>query len=321
VTSLLEVEDLHVEFPSEDGVVRAVDGVSFSVGRGEVLGVVGESGSGKSVTGLALIGLVPEPGRITRGRIALEGEDLRGKGRARLRAVRGDRIGMIFQDPMTSLNPYLPVGEQLAEVLSAHRGASRQEAWRRAAEMLERMGIPSPGERVSAFPHQLSGGMRQRVMIGMALICGPALIVADEPTTALDVTVQAQILELFREQREAAGTSMILITHDLAVLAGLADRALVMYAGRVVEEAPVSALFAGPRHPYTLGLAQATPRLDGAPLTAIPGMPPAPGRTPPGCAFHPRCAFAFAACRERAPSAREIGPGHILRCHLEDLPR
>jgi oligopeptide/dipeptide ABC transporter ATP-binding protein len=319
--SLLEVEDLRVEFATEEGVVRAVDGVSFTVRAGEVLGVVGESGSGKSVTGLALIGLVPEPGRVTGGRASFEGQDLLQASEARLRAVRGDRIAMIFQDPMTSLNPYLPVGEQLAEVLVAHRGTPRREAWRRAAEMLERVGIPSPGERVHAHPHQLSGGMRQRVMIAMALLCEPALIVADEPTTALDVTVQAQILDLFRERREEAGTSMILITHDLGVLAGLADRAAVMYAGRVVEEGPVASLFARPRHPYTIGLGRATPGLDGAPLVPIPGMPPAPGRTPPGCAFHPRCAFAVDACRERAPLPRPVGPDHAVRCHVEDVPR
>jgi peptide/nickel transport system ATP-binding protein/oligopeptide transport system ATP-binding protein len=318
---LLEVDALCVGFAAAQGLVRAVDGVSFTVEPGEVLGVVGESGSGKSVTALALIGLVPEPGRITGGRVRFAGEDLVGAGEARLRAVRGDRIAMIFQDPMTSLNPYLRVGEQLAEVLQAHRGTPRKEAWRRAAEMLERVGIPSPGTRVRSFPHQLSGGQRQRVMIAMALLCDPALIVADEPTTALDVTVQAQILELFRECREAAGTSMILITHDLGVLAGVADRALVMYAGRVVEEAPVAALFASPRHPYTLGLARATPRLDGAPLTAIPGMPPPPGRPPAGCAFHPRCAFAVAACREKAPERRVVGPQHAVRCHVEDGPR
>jgi oligopeptide/dipeptide ABC transporter ATP-binding protein len=323
--ALLEVDALCVEFAAQEGegqgAVRAVDEVSFTVEPGEVLGVVGESGSGKSVTGLALIGLVPEPGRITGGRVRFAGEDLTRAPQTRLRAVRGDRIAMIFQDPMTSLNPYLRVGEQLAEVLEAHRGTPRKEAWRRAAEMLERVGIPSPGTRVRDYPHQLSGGQRQRVMIAMALLCDPALIVADEPTTALDVTVQAQILELFRERREAAGTAMILITHDLGVLAGIADRALVMYAGRVVEEAPIAALFASPRHPYTLGLARATPRLDGAPLAAIPGMPPPPGRPPPGCAFHPRCSFAVAACREQAPARRALGPQHAVRCHVEDLPR
>jgi oligopeptide/dipeptide ABC transporter ATP-binding protein len=328
---LLQVEDLRVDFATERGVIRAVDGVSFSVAPGEVLGVVGESGSGKSVTGLALIGLVPEPGRITGGRVLLSGEDLTRAPEARLRAVRGDRIAMIFQDPMTSLNPYLRIGEQLAEVLEAHRGTPRREAWKKAAEMLERVGIPQPGTRVQAYPHELSGGMRQRVMIGMALLCEPDLIVADEPTTALDVTVQAQILELFRERREQAGTSMILVTHDLGVLAGLADRALVMYAGRVVEEAPVTTLFAEARHPYTLGLARATRLLgalaaegDGGPLVAIPGMPPAPvdlAHVPPGCAFRPRCTFAVATCGERAPERREVGPGHAVRCFVEDVAR
>ncbi len=324
---LLEVTDLRVDFATEGGVVRAVDGVSFTLEPGEVLGVVGESGSGKSVTGLSLIGLVPEPGRITGGQVRLSGEDLTQASEARLRAVRGDRIAMIFQDPMTSLNPYLRVGEQLAEVLEAHRGTPRREAWRRAAEMLDRVGIASPGERVHAYPHQLSGGMRQRVMIAMALLCDPAILVADEPTTALDVTVQAQIMELFRERREQAGTSVILITHDLAVLAGLADRALVMYAGRVVEEGPVSTLFTAARHPYTLGLARATRLLASTgrePLIAIPGMPPAPvdvAHAPPGCAFQPRCAYAIAVCREHAPERREVGPAQAVRCHVEDVPR
>jgi peptide/nickel transport system ATP-binding protein/oligopeptide transport system ATP-binding protein len=319
--ALLAVEELRVAFPTRDGLVLGADGVSFSVEPGEVLGVVGESGSGKSVTALSVIGLVPEPGRVTGGRIVFEGEDLVRASEARLRAVRGDRIAMIFQDPLSALNPYLTVGDQLAEVLEVHRGTTRKEAWRRAAEMLERVGIPKPGERVRAYPHQLSGGMRQRVLIGMALLCDPALILADEPTSALDVTVQAQILELFRERREQAGTSFVLVTHDLGVLAGLADRAVVMYAGRVVEEGPVGSLFAAPRHPYTLGLARATPTLDGAPLVAIPGAPPSPGRVPPGCAFHPRCAFAVDVCREQAPLRREVGPGHAVRCHVEDVRR
>jgi oligopeptide/dipeptide ABC transporter ATP-binding protein len=319
---LLEVDDLRVEIAGEAGVAPVVDGVSFTVEPGEILGVVGESGAGKSLTGLSLLGLLPEAARVAGGRILFAGEDLVRAGEARLQAVRGDRIAMIFQDPMTSLNPYLRVGEQLAEVLEVHRGTPRREAWRKAEEMLSRVGIASPGERVHAYPHQLSGGMRQRVMIGMALLCEPSLIVADEPTTALDVTVQAQILELFRERREQAGTSMILITHDLGVLAGLADRAVVMYAGRVVEEGPVPALFAQPRHPYTLGLLRATrllAALDGAPLVAIPGAPPQPGRLPAGCAFHPRCSFAVAACRERAPERRAVGPGHAVRCHVEGV--
>ena len=271
--ALLEVDDLRVAFAAETGTVRAVDGVSFTVAPGEVLGVLGASGCGKSVTGLSLLGLVPEPGRVTGGRIVFAGEDLRCAGEARLRAVRGDRIAMIFQDPMTSLNPYLRVGEQLAEVLEAHRRTPRREAWRRAAEALEQVGIASPGERVHAYPHQLSGGMRQRVMIAMALLCDPALIIADEPTTALDVTVQAQILAIFRERRASSGASLLLITHDLGVLAGLADRVVVMDAGRIVEEAPVAALFAAPRHPSTQGLLRATLRLDD-PLERAPMSEP-----------------------------------------------
>ena len=250
MTRLLEVDALRVELPTSEGPVRAVDGVSFTVAAGEVLGVVGQSGSGKSMTALALLGLLPEPARVS-GRVLFEGEDLRKADEARLAAVRGDRIALIFQDALAALNPYLTVGDQLAEVLQVHRGAGRREAWRRAVEMLDRVGIAAPALRAHDRPHQLSGGMRQRVLIAMALLCEPALLVADEPTSALDATVAAQILEIFREQREARGTSILLITHDLGVLAGLADRALVMNGGRVVEEGSVAALLSTPRHAYT----------------------------------------------------------------------
>jgi peptide/nickel transport system ATP-binding protein/oligopeptide transport system ATP-binding protein len=314
--ALLAVEDLRVDF---DGI-RAVDGFSFAIEPGEALGIVGESGSGKSMTALALLGLVPPPGRVS-GRVLFEGDDLVRANEARLRAVRGDRIAMVFQDPLTALNPYLRVGEQLAEVLETHRGTPRKEAWRRAAEALERVGIASPGTRVHDYPHQLSGGMRQRVLIAMALLCEPAVLVADEPTTALDVTVQAQILEIFRDEREKRGAALILITHDLAVLARVADRVLVMYAGGIVEEGTADALFSDPRHPYTLGLARATPRLDGAPLVPIPGAPPMPGELPAGCPFHPRCAFAVDACRKDRPARRILEGAHAVRCHVEEVRR
>jgi peptide/nickel transport system ATP-binding protein/oligopeptide transport system ATP-binding protein len=313
---LLAVEDLRVEAP---GSIHLVDGISFRVDAGEVLGIVGESGSGKSMTVLSVMGLVPAPLRISGGRVLFAGEDLLRAGEARLRALRGDRIAVVFQDPLSALNPYLTIGDQLAEVLEAHRGTRRREALGRAAEMLERVGIPSPGERVRAYPHQLSGGMRQRVLIGMALLCDPALVLLDEPTSALDATVAAEILDLFRERREAHGTSFVLVTHDLGVLRGLADRALVMYAGRAMEEGPTPDLLGTPRHPYTLGLRRATPALDGAPLVAIPGLPPEPGQSPPGCPFHPRCAFAVERCREQAPEAREVGPRRIVRCHVEEI--
>ncbi len=318
---MLVVRDLETHFFGEEGVVRAVNGVSFSVAPGEVVAIVGESGSGKSVTALSILGLVAEPGRVVGGSIELGGEDLTRATERRLREVRGDRVSMIFQDPMTALNPYLTIGEQLAEVLVTHRRAARAEARRASIEMLGKVGIAAPEERFSAYPHHLSGGMRQRVMIAMALLCGPQLLVADEPTTALDVTIQAQILDLLREQRAQTGAGILLITHDLGVVASLADRVLVMYAGRVVEEASVDALFQDPRHPYTIGLLGSIPRLDdaGKDLYAIPGHLPAGARLPSGCPFHPRCGEAIARCSTEMPAGRTIGAGHQARCHVETV--
>jgi peptide/nickel transport system ATP-binding protein/oligopeptide transport system ATP-binding protein len=336
---LLEVKDLKTQFFTEEGVVRAVDGISFGVDRGEVLGIVGESGSGKSVTSLSILRLVPDPpGRIVGGEILLQregaaAEDLASVSEARMERIRGDRIAMIFQDPMTSLNPYLRVGEQLGEVLTLHKGASRAEARRRSVEMLSSVGIPASASRIDDYPHQLSGGMRQRVMIAMALLCDPDLLIADEPTTALDVTIQAQILDLIRERKEAQGVGVILITHDLGVIAQMADRVAVMYAGRIVEEGPVDAIFHAPRHPYTIGLERSVPRLDvarGGRLVPIPGMPPSLSRVPAGCPFHPRCAHAVDVCREVMPEPRTVAdpgaaPGedpkslHTVRCHVEDV--
>ncbi|WP_437321079.1 ABC transporter ATP-binding protein [Sorangium sp. So ce385] len=331
---LIEVNNLKTHFFTEEGVVRAVDGISFSLDRGEVLGIVGESGSGKSVTSLSLLRLIPDPpGRIVGGQILLESEggvveDLVEASEARMERIRGDRIAMIFQDPMTSLNPYLRVSEQLIEVLELHRGLGRAEARRRSVEMLQAVGIPAAASRIDDYPHQLSGGMRQRVMIAMALLCDPDLLIADEPTTALDVTIQAQILDLIRERKEALGAAVLLITHDLGVVAKMADRVAVMYAGRIVEEGPVGAIFHAPRHPYTIGLSRSIPRIEGprgADLVPIPGMPPSLARLPPGCPFHPRCAHAVAACREEAPLSRVVsGEGdrralHVVRCHVEDV--
>ncbi|WP_438001748.1 ABC transporter ATP-binding protein [Sorangium sp. So ce185] len=331
---LIEVNNLKTHFFTEEGVVRAVDGISFSLDRGEVLGIVGESGSGKSVTSLSLLRLIPDPpGRIVGGQILLESEggvveDLVEASEARMERIRGDRIAMIFQDPMTSLNPYLRVSEQLIEVLELHRGMGRAEARRRSVEMLQAVGIPAAASRIDDYPHQLSGGMRQRVMIAMALLCDPDLLIADEPTTALDVTIQAQILDLIRERKEALGAAVLLITHDLGVVAKMADRVAVMYAGRIVEEGPVGAIFHAPRHPYTIGLSRSIPRIEGprgADLVPIPGMPPSLARLPPGCPFHPRCAHAVAACREEAPLPRVAsGEGdrralHVVRCHVEDV--
>ena len=299
---LLEVEDLAVRFPTPGGELRAVDGVSFRVDAGEVLGLVGESGCGKSSVALALLDLVAPPGRRS-GRIVVRGEDVAAAGPRAFRRLRGRRIAMVFQDPMTSLNPYLRVGEQLAETASL-RGAPRRTARERAGALLERVGLDEPGRRLDAWPHQLSGGQRQRVMLAMALLGEPELLVADEPTTALDVTTQAQILALLRELQRERGLAVLFITHDLAVAAGLCDRVAVMYAGRLVEEAPVGALFAGPAHPYTEALLACSPRTDGprrARLATIEGFPPRLAGPARACTFAARCRYVRAACHEGEP--------------------
>ncbi|HEX6938159.1 MAG TPA: ABC transporter ATP-binding protein [Longimicrobiales bacterium] len=322
--ALLEVENLRTYFDTEGGVARAVDGVSFSVEKGEVLGIVGESGSGKSVTSLSLMRLVPQPpGRILPGSsIRFRGEELLGLPEAEMRRVRGNDMAMIFQEPMTSLNPVYPVGDQIAEALRHHRGLGKREARARAVELLRLVGITEPERRAEAYPHQLSGGMRQRVMIAMAISCEPELLIADEPTTALDVTIQAQILELLAELRERLGMAMILITHDLGVVAEACDRVIVMYAGQVMEQASVEALFRDPRHPYTEGLLKAIPRL-GRPverLAVIPGTVPNPTAWPVACRFHPRCPYGWDLCVEAAPDLFDAGSGHASRCWLERHP-
>jgi oligopeptide/dipeptide ABC transporter ATP-binding protein len=319
--ALLSVRDLCVYFRAEHGLVKAVDGVSFDVARGEVLGLVGESGSGKTVTSLALMGLVPRPPAFyPRGEVHFAGQELLHAPDSALRKLRGRRIAMIFQDPMTALNPYLSIERQLSEVLELHEGLSHAAACTRSIEMLAKVGIPDPARRMKAYPHELSGGMRQRVMIAMALLCEPELLIADEPTTAVDVTVQAQVLELMRELQRGSSMSMILITHDLGVVAGMADRIAVMYAGRIVESAPVDELFARPRHPYTHGLLGSIPRMDtprSAALTPIAGLPPDLSNLPAGCPFRPRCAKAFAACGEAYPALEPLpgaAPVHSVRC-------
>ncbi len=317
MTALLEVTNLRVTFPGPDGIpMYPVDGVSFALSRGETLALVGESGCGKSLTGLAILRLVPPPGRITpESRILLDGTDLGTLSESELRAVRGGRIGMVFQDPMTSLNPVFKVGDQIAETIRAHRKVSSKAARDRALELLQEVGIPDPRRRLDAYPHQLSGGMRQRVLIAIALAAEPEVLIADEPTTALDVTVQAQILELLDELRQRRGLAVLLITHDLGVVAGRADRVNVMYAGRIVESAPTEQLFAGPSHPYTKGLFDSVPRIDGprVRLTPIPGTVPQPSAWPTGCRFRPRCPVAFAPCGEEPPQAT-AGPNHWARC-------
>jgi len=313
---LLEVDDLRVTFDTPRGTARAVDGVSFSVEAGQTLCIVGESGCGKSVTALSIMGLVARPPARVSGAIRFEGRDLLGLAPRALADLRGDRLAMIFQEPMTSLNPAFTVGAQLAEVLVRHRGLSMVQARAAAIEMLRRVRIPAPEQRIDDYPHRMSGGMRQRVMIAMALLCQPALLIADEPTTALDVTIQAQVLALMRTLRTETSAAIVLITHDLGVVAEMADRVVVMYAGQVVEEAPVEALFAMPQHPYTVGLMGAIPSL-GAPrarLAAIEGMVPAATAMPEGCRFASRCPFADAQCREQAPPLRTLIEGHASRC-------
>ncbi len=316
---LIEVRDLRTCFDSEQGEIRAVDGVSFHIGRGETLAVVGESGSGKSVTSLSIMRLITGSGRIDSGSILLNGDDLLAKSETEMRRIRGNDISMIFQEPMTSLNPVFTIGNQIAETIALHKGVRRADARRQAIEMLDLVGIPEPAQRFDAFPHQMSGGMRQRVMIAMALSCSPKLLIADEPTTALDVTIQAQILDLMRRLQNELGMSILFITHDLGVVAEVADRVVVMYAGRAVEEAPVAALFARPRMPYTMGLIDSIPRVDRAavsqePMRAIPGNVPNPADLPTGCAFHPRCRFALIACEQEAPFLEDTGGGHMARC-------
>jgi len=328
---LLEIRDLVTAFHTAEGRVPAVDGVSLSIDRGRTLGLVGESGCGKSVTAMSILRLVAAPGRIESGSILLESAagpvDLVTLPDADLRQVRGGRIGMIFQEPMTSLNPVFTVGDQIAEAVLLHRDCGRDAARARALEMLGLVRMADPERRLDEYPHQLSGGMRQRVMIAMALACQPDLVVADEPTTALDVTIQAQILDLLGDLRRRLGTAILLITHDLGVVAETCDEVAVMYAGRIVERAPADVLFARPLHPYTIGLLAARPDLDAgggvrAPLRTIPGMVPPPQRFPAGCRFHPRCGHARPhatadgpACGAAAPELLEVEPGHFVRCH------
>ncbi len=323
---LLEVKGLKVEFKTDEGIVKAVDGVSYHIDKGETLAVVGESGSGKSVSALAMMRLIPvPPGKISAGQILFRGKDGVQKDLVKLpepemRKIRGNDIAMIFQEPMTSLNPVYTVGDQIAEAIVLHQGKSKKEALELSAEMLDLVGIPEPHKRLKNYPHQMSGGMRQRVMIAMALSCNPSLLIADEPTTALDVTIQAQILELMKKLQEEIGMSILFITHDLGVVAEMADRVVVMYAGRAVEEADVISTYKDPLHPYTMGLLNSVPRVDESAveqkrLEAIPGNVPNPLFLPSGCAFHPRCKYAAAGvCDQDVPQLEDSGTGHMVRC-------
>ena len=320
--ALLDVSNLEVGFQTGDGPVAAVNGVSFGLEKGEALAIVGESGSGKSQTVLALLGLIARNG-TARGSAVFDGQELIGLNAPKLNEIRGRDIGMIFQDPMTSLNPFMRIGDQMAEVLQLHKGMAKTEALTIATDWLGRVHMPDPKARLKAYPHELSGGMRQRVMIAMAMICEPALLIADEPTTALDVTVQAQINELIDGLRKELGTAVILITHDLGVVASICERVLVMYAGRVVEKASVDEVFDAPRHPYTQGLIKSVPRLDAdthEALPTIPGSPPNLLKPIEGCSFHPRCPYVFDRCRAERPSLAAAG-ARSYRCHLEELPQ
>ena len=314
--ALLAVEGLRTQFATSGGTVRAVDGLSFAIERGEVLGLVGESGCGKSVTSLSIMRLVPPPGRVTAGRILLDGDDLLDKDAEAMRRVRGARIAMVFQEPMTSLNPVFTIGDQIAAAVRAHEGGGRRAAWERAVEMLDRVQVPSPRERARDYPHQLSGGLRQRAMIALALAPGPQLLIADEPTTALDVTIQAQILDLLRRLQAERGMAVLLITHDLGVVAELCHRVAIIYAGRIVEMAPVAKIFVEPLHPYTRGLLRCLPHPSrfGQPLSSIEGAPPDLRQTGGGCRFAPRCPLALESCRRDEPVLTERRPGHFVAC-------
>ena len=317
---LLEVKELKVSFRTEDGLVRAVDGISFSVDEGEVVGIVGESGSGKSVTMMSVMRLINDPNAIYEGEILYKGRNLMGVSQDAMRQVRGEEIAMIFQDPMTSLNPVYTVGWQIEEQLNEHIDLNKGQARQRAIALLTQVGIPKPEQRIDDYPHQFSGGMRQRVMIALALSCNPDLLIADEPTTALDVTIQAQILELVKSLKRDFGSAVVLITHDLGVVADIADRILVMYAGRIVEEGNKEQIFYDPQHPYTWGLLGSIARLDrpkARRLTAIAGQPPSLINRPQGCSFRPRCPQAFDRCRSEDPKlTAKVGDGHLDACHL-----
>lgn len=322
MTPLITVENLQTFFDTDHGVVKAVDSVSFVISKGKTLGLVGESGSGKSVTAMSIIRLIAAPGRIAGGRIVLEDDGTRRVlselPEHEMRKIRGGTISMVFQEPMTSLNPVFTIGEQISEAVRLHQKVSKAEARRLSIEMLHKVRIPEPQRRYDEYPHQFSGGMRQRAMIAMALSCNPRLLIADEPTTALDVTIQAQILDLLRDLQRDLGMSILIITHDLGIIAELADDVAVMYASKIVEQAPVAELFNNPLHPYTQGLFRSRPK-PGTPKTekllTIPGMVPSPLHFPTGCKFHPRCPFVQDNCRTEEPLLREISPGHLARCH------
>lgn len=319
--SLLEIKDLKTYFDTDRGLVKAVEGVTFHINPGETLGVVGESGCGKSVTALSVMRLLPKPiGRIAGGSILFKGEDLTKASEARMRQIRGNKISMIFQEPMTSLNPVLTIGFQIMEPLMLHQGMDSKEAKEKAVELLQLVGIPDPKQRVDEYPHQLSGGQRQRAMIAMALACKPELLIADEPTTALDVTIQAQILDLMNDLQREFNAAIMLITHDLGVVAEMAQRVVVMYAGLIVEEAPVASLFYEPLHPYTQGLLTSIPRIDKDldKLHVIPGFVPSPFEFPDGCRFHNRCERAFSRCEREIPPLYSLGDGRMVRCFLYD---
>ena len=331
---LLEIKNLETSFFTDEGVARAVQDVSFSIPRGKTVGVVGESGCGKSVTAMSVMGLVAKPGRVTAGEILLydaqgdDAKDLLKLPEHEMRKVRGKRIAMIFQEPMSSLNPVFRIGSQIAEAVMLHRpGVTKDEAWEHAVQMLDRVKIPEARQRAREYPHQFSGGMRQRAMIAMALSCDPELLIADEPTTALDVTIQAQILDLLGELQKDTGMSIMIITHDLGVISEMAEEVVVMYASKVVERADVQTLFAEPRHPYTRGLLRSRPELGNIsseatgvkePLYTIPGNVPSPLRFPTGCKFHPRCEFCFEPCAGKEPELKEVSPGHFVRCFLSE---
>ncbi|WP_028591556.1 ABC transporter ATP-binding protein [Paenibacillus massiliensis] len=320
MTELLEVTDLRTEFITDSGVIRAVDGVSLSVRQGEALGIVGESGCGKSITSLSIMQLLPKRiGRVASGEVRFKGKDMLKLSRREIRQVRGNQMAMIFQEPMTSLNPVFKIGKQISESARYHLKLGKKEAWERSVDMLRKVGIPRPERIAEQYPHQLSGGMRQRVMIAMAMVCSPQLLIADEPTTALDVTIQAQILDLMRELQRTENMAIMMITHDLGVVAEMCDRVMVMYAGQVVEETDVKTLFSNPKHPYTRGLMASLPQLAGDQkrLSSIPGQVPNPAHMPAGCRFAPRCSVKQEQCELMQPELLEIEPGHRCRCLLE----